>query len=174
MTRQVVFTHPLMGTEGDQHRHLLRPALESRVRSSHEEGQRTAPGAIRYHQAHRLSSRSARASARVTKAVTSSLESSWSTPPTVSARGGVTRIRAVVRRRSCRCRGGHVSVLVTSSAVVISARCTHNILGQECRLHDWTLHVRAGLWNFVDPYYDLGNHAGRRQQEGLFYSGWNP
>ena len=51
MTCQVVLAHPLVGTEGDHHGDLLRPAFESRVRGPHETGHRARPSAIRNDQA---------------------------------------------------------------------------------------------------------------------------
>jgi hypothetical protein len=48
----MIFIHPLMGTEGDHHRDLLRPPFKGGVRSPHQQRQWTGPSAIRHDQAH--------------------------------------------------------------------------------------------------------------------------
>ena len=47
----MIFTHALVGAEGDDHRHLLGPAGQGSVRCLQQQGQWAGPGAVRDHQA---------------------------------------------------------------------------------------------------------------------------
>ena len=115
MTCQVVLAHPLVGTEGDHHGDLLRPAFESRVRGPHEKGQRARPSAIRYDQAHPLVIKvGAGERLRYESGDLIAGEFLVDTAHSVRPRR-VARIRAVVRRRFCRCRGRHVCILYLSA-----------------------------------------------------------
>ena len=115
MTCQVVLAHPLVGTEGDHHGDLLRPAFESRVRGPHEKGERARPSAIRYDQADPLVIKvGAGERLRYKSGDLIAGEFLVDTAHSVRPRR-IARIRAVIRRRFCRCRGRHVCILYISA-----------------------------------------------------------
>ena len=91
------------------------PAFESRVRGPHEKGQRACPSAIRYDQAHPLVikiSTGERSCYEGTHLIAGELlvDTAHSVRPR-----RVARIRAVVRRGICRCRGRHACILYPSA-----------------------------------------------------------
>ena len=47
----MIFTHALVGAEGDDHRHLLGPAGQDSVRCLQQQGQWAGPGAVWHYQA---------------------------------------------------------------------------------------------------------------------------
>src|SRR5215217_8335471 len=116
MMCQMVVTHPLMGPEGDHDGDLLRPAFEGRVRGPHELGQRACPSAIRYDKADALVIKvGAGERLRYESGDLIAGEFLVGTAHPVCARR-VARIRAVVRRRFCRCRGRRICVGCFSAA----------------------------------------------------------
>ena len=50
VTRQMIFTHALVGAERDDHRHLIGPACQGTVSCLQQQRQRAGPGAVRDHQ----------------------------------------------------------------------------------------------------------------------------
>ena len=115
MARQVVLAHPLVGAEGDHHRDLLRPAVESRVRGPHEQRQRARPGAVRHDQAHPLAIKVG-AGERLCYKSGDLIAGQFLVDTAHDVRPRrIARICAVIRRRFCRCRGRHGCILHLSA-----------------------------------------------------------
>jgi hypothetical protein len=115
MTRQMILAHPLVGTEGDHYGDLLSPALNSGVRSPHQQRQRAGPGTIRHHQADTLVikiSASERLRYEGGDLIAGELlvHAAYDVCPR-----WVARIRTVVRRCFYRCRGRHACILDLSA-----------------------------------------------------------